>query len=275
MSSALTPVQQQQFEENGTLFPIPVLSEAEVAYYRDQIAEFEAAFEGKIPPTLMGETHFNFPWAYKLATHPRILDVAEGLLGPDLLIHSTTIFHKRAGEGSFASWHQDGYFMELSEPGFITIWVALTSSKPENGCVCVLPATQTLGKLPHSTTAVSDQNLLGSGLQVTHPIEAAASVDIVLNPGELSVHHIYAIHGSNPNHSDQDRIGFVIKIVAPKVKQAFPHCEVVLARGRDEYGYWKHFQQPPTSEFSAALPAHIRFTEELKNARIALGRKNG
>lgn len=275
MTKRLSPEQVDRFAEDGVLFPVPVLNPEEVAHFRGKILEFENAFAGKLPARLTGETHLHFPWAYELATHPNIIDVAEDLLGSDLVIHSTTMFHKPAGSGSFASWHQDGFFMELSEPKFITIWVALTPSTSENGCVRVLPGTHHLSKINHGKTAISATNLLGSGLQVSQEFDLSTARDIVLQPGELSVHHVYAVHGSEPNHSDQDRIGFVIKLVPTHVKQKFPHFEVVAARGEDRHGHWKHLQEPPTGDFDTCLKNHIAFCEDLQKTRGALGRKEG
>lgn len=275
MNKRLTALQVDNFAKEGTLFPVPVLTPDEVQRFRDNILEFEQAFKGSLPARLTGETHLHFPWAYELATHPHILDVAEDLLGPDVLIHSTTMFHKPAGSASFASWHQDGYFMDLSEPSFITIWVALTPSTPENGCVRVIPGTHLLSKIEHGNTAISSTNLLGSGLQVSQPFDLSLARNVVLQPGELSVHHVYAVHGSEPNHSDQDRIGFVVKLVPARVKQKFPHFEVVKARGEDRFGHWKHLAQPPVGEFEECLQRHIAFCEDLQRTRGALGRKEG
>lgn len=275
MTKRLTSEQVSHFETTGTLFPVPVLEPSEVAHYRQQILEFENAFAGKLPQRLTGETHLHFPWAYDLATHPHILDTAEDLLGPNLLIHSTTMFHKPAGSGSFASWHQDGYYMELSEANFITIWVALTPSNRSNGCVRVLPGTHKAKRVAHGKTAISPKNLLGSGLEISESLDLSTAEDVVLGPGELSVHHVYAVHGSEPNNSDEDRIGFVVKLVPPEVSQAFPHFETVLARGEDYTGHWQHLAQPPNGDFQTSLKNHIDFCENLQNTRGALGRKNG
>jgi hypothetical protein len=275
MIKRLTDSQVKRFAVEGILYPVPVLNPQEVAHYRTQILQFENAFAGKLPARLTGETHLHFPWAYELATQPHVLDVAEDLLGPDLLIHSTTMFHKPAGSGSYASWHQDGYFMELSEPNFITIWIALTPSNTSNGCVRVLPGTHLLSKIDHSKSAISSTNLLGSGLQVNQDFDLSTARDVVLSPGELSVHHVYTVHGSEPNHSDQDRIGFVVKLLPARVKQKFPHFEVVKARGEDRFGHWKHLKQPPMGDFEECLKKHIAFCDELQKTRGALGRKEG
>jgi hypothetical protein len=75
----------------------------------------------------------------------------------------------------------------------------------------------------------------------------------VLQPGELSLHHPYAIHGSNPNHTTKKRIGFAIRFVAPEVSQTLPHHAVVLARGRDEYRHFELLGTPPRDDIEEGI----------------------
>src|SRR5205823_14981841 len=84
-------------------------------------------------------THLFFRWAYDLAVHPRVLDVVEDLLGPNLFVHSTRILYKRPHDGSYVSWHQDGVYSNLSSKPAPSIWIALTDSSADNGCVRVIP----------------------------------------------------------------------------------------------------------------------------------------
>ncbi|MCB9232374.1 MAG: phytanoyl-CoA dioxygenase family protein [Bacteroidia bacterium] len=275
MPLILSPQQISHFRDEGTLFPVPVLSPEEVEYFRENILRMEARAALSDEPNLLGEAHLHFPWAYQLATHPRILDVAEDLLGPDVLVHSTTLFHKKPGQGTYASWHQDGYFMDLSEPEFITLWVAFTDSTPENGCVRVLPGTHKLRHIEHGKDNISPQNMLGSGLQVKQEFDLSQARDVVLKPGELSVHHVFTVHGSDPNNSNQSRMGYVIKLLPARVSQSFPHFEVILARGEDRFGHFDLLKSPPEGDFETCFLRHEAFSKDLKARRQNLGRKNG
>ena len=165
--------------------------------------------------------------------------------------------------------------MDLSTPELLTFWVAMTPSHRENGCVRVLPGTHKAGKLPHGATSVSNRNLLGSGLEVVTDYDQKTAVDLVLKPGELSLHHVFVVHGSEPNHSQEDRLGYVVKIIPTRVSQAFPHFPVVLARGEDEFGHWNVLESPPEGDFDSCLKRHIAFSEALQAKRRALGRKTG
>ena len=57
------------------------------------------------------------PWAAKLARDPRILDAVEDLLGPDLLIYTSTFFIKEPRSPTIAAWHQDFDLLRFGAEG--------------------------------------------------------------------------------------------------------------------------------------------------------------
>ena len=195
-------------------------------------------------PERFGQWHLCFRWAYDLATHSPILDAVEDLLGPDLLVHSTSAFAKRPHSPEFVSWHQDGYNWGLDVPRLASAWVALTESTSENGCLRVIPGSHRRARLDH-TTRHHENNLLGTGLQVAAEVDESQAVDVRLEAGEMSFHHVDIVHGSGPNHSDGPRIGFAIRYITPEVAQRRTHHEVVLARGSDRYGHFALRTTPP------------------------------
>ena len=44
-------------------------------------------------------------------------------------------------------------------------------------------------------------------------VNESEAIDVVLKPGEMSLHHTNIVHGSNPNTSDGPRIGFIVRFV--------------------------------------------------------------
>jgi hypothetical protein len=63
---------------------------------------------------------------YEIVTHPRILDVAESLLGPNLLAWNTNWFSKMPGEKSYVGWHQDGTYWNLNPPTVVRLELGVT-----------------------------------------------------------------------------------------------------------------------------------------------------
>ena len=68
------------------------------------------------------------PWAAKLARDPRILDKVEDLIGPDILIFTSTFFIKEAHSPTIAAWHQDSTYYGIEPKDEVTVWVALTEA---------------------------------------------------------------------------------------------------------------------------------------------------
>lgn len=254
---ALTDAQVDTFARDGLLANVPILSAQACRKYR---ADVEALY------THMGEwatadgtsqAHLHFRWAYDLATTPAILDVVEDLLGPDLLVHSTTIFRKPAHDPHFVSWHQDGHLLALSEPRFVSAWIALTESTASNGCLRVLPASHH-ESAPHATRR-HPHNLLSTGMTVEVGVDERRAHDVEMAEGCASFHHVNLLHSSRPNRSADKRIGFAVRFMAPSVRQARWHFPVVLARGRDTSGHYEQLAAPPPDDFALSIEAQRAF----------------
>lgn len=263
MSNALRLEQAQRYERDGFLFPLRALAAPEVSAARDALAEFESYPGYGRAYERFRQLHLFFRWAYELAVHPAVLDAVESVLGQNILVHSSTVFYKRGGDRSYVSWHQDGYYWDINLPRVASAWIALSESDPANGCMRVIPGSHTRGCLPHAQTAVAGNNMLISGLEVAAAagVDDERAVDVALEPGQMSLHHVYAVHGSRPNLSDRERVGYAVRYIAPEVQQTLPHHPVILARGRDDYGHFQLLDEPPggssTPEESHAAHAEL------------------
>ena len=269
----MTDIDVKRYEETGLLFPIRVLEPAEVERFRNAAEETDRALQeatrpaapGERPVKMEGECHLNFAWAHSLCTHPVILDAVEKILGPDILVHSSTLFFKRPGK-SFVSWHQDSNYWELSQPRLVSAWVALSDSTVENGCLRVQPGTH-LTLLEHMQVHHED-NMLGTGNTVKSGHDESRAVDVVLRAGEMSLHHAHLLHGSNANRSAGPRIGYAIRYLAADVTQGRGHHEVVLARGRQRHSHYKVQKEAPTGSMADGLARHVEFSHWLHHADL-------
>jgi non-haem Fe2+, alpha-ketoglutarate-dependent halogenase len=104
------------------------------------------------------------------------------------------------------------------------------------------------------------------------PVEECDATDVVLRPGEMSLHDVNIVHGSNANHSAMSRTGFAIRYVAPDVTQASAHHPVTLARGSYSRGGFELYTTTPSEDFSIAVAAHRSFSEDLLAKRRNAGR---
>ncbi len=255
MSKLLTVAQIEQYHRDGIVFPVPVLSPGETAHFRAAFEEVAARLGGRPVAQALGHTQSYFRWAYDLATHPRILDAVEDVLGPNLLVWTVSIFPKYPRDPGYISWHQDGTYWGLDSTRVVTAWVALTDSTRDNGCMRVVPGSHRQPILPHRDTYAAD-NRLSRGQEIEVEVAEQDAVDVVLRAGEMSLHHVNIIHGSNSNPSDGSRIGFAPRFMTPETRQIDGEpLTAVLARGRDSHGHFQLLPGPPALGFDEALAA--------------------
>ena len=215
-----------------------------------------------------------FRWAYDLGTHPRVLDAVEDILGPDILLWTVSIFPKYPRDPGYISWHQDGTYWGLDSVRVTTAWIALTDSTVDNGCMRVVPGSHRRPILPHRDTYAAD-NRLSRGQEIEVEVDERDAVDVVLRAGQMSLHHVNIIHGSNPNPSDGSRIGFAPRFTTPETRQIDGEpLTAVLARGRDRFGHFRLQPGAPTLGFEEALAAQQaaagQFLSEIRKTQGAL-----
>ena len=135
---ALTQQQADFFRENGFLFPLPGLTPAEIAECRAGLDRLETELGRAVADADVkwrSQAHAHAPWFDKLIRHPKILDAIEDVIGPDILVWTSTFFIKEAGSQTYAAWHQDGGYFGLEPKISVCAWVALTDASREAGCM--------------------------------------------------------------------------------------------------------------------------------------------
>lgn len=258
----LTPAQVEAYHRDGYQFPFRAISAAQARTYRDKLEAFERSLGKPLSGSLRNKPHLLFTWCDELIRHPTILDAVEDVLGPNLLVWSSSFFTKEARDPGFVSWHQDSTYWGLSHPDIVTAWVAFSVSDTHNGCMRVITGTHTKDQLPHRDTFAA-HNMLTRGQEVEVEVNLADAVDIVLQPGEFSLHHVRLVHGSDPNPSDDRRIGFAIRYVPTYVKQtAGPRDTAMLVRGVDTFNHFETEPRPAADMHPDAVAFHQRVVAE-------------
>jgi non-heme Fe2+,alpha-ketoglutarate-dependent halogenase len=220
------PLDVDRYERDGYVFPIPILDSAEANHLRRHVLSLQQAVNS--PVERFPGPHIFFPWAFQAATQPRLLDQVERILGPDILLWGTLILSKNPDSRSFVPWHQDNaYTAFLNGSRSLTAWIALTPATPQSGCMRVIPGSHRQ-QLPFTSTQ-RPGDMLSRGLEITAEVNEAAAVDLILRPGEASLHDNSLVHGSNPNHSALPRTGFIARYATPAMSQ--PEYPVHCARG--------------------------------------------
>ncbi len=261
----------QRFERDGFVCPIRVLSDAEVqrylGLYNAYIERNRARLDAMTPNQtfqVYSETHFAMRWVYDIARHPKILDTVEKLIGPNILAWNTNWFSKMPGDKAFVGWHQDGTYWKLSPVKVATAWVALNPSTEINGGLLVAPGTHKTPMMPQRET-YAPNNALSRGQEIAVHVNESDAKCLALGPGEMSLHHIWIVHGSKANTSSVPRIGIAIRYISTEVKQDSPGRPLaLLVRGKDEHGHFEILPAP--TEDVPAEGVHQKIVERIRTS---------
>jgi non-heme Fe2+,alpha-ketoglutarate-dependent halogenase len=256
---SLSEAAMRQYREQGYCAPVAALSSAEAANLRALLETFEAG-AGVLSGKLRHKPHLLFTWLNDLIRHQRILDAVEDIIGPDILCWGTSFFIKEKRDSSFVSWHQDSTYWGLEPPDVVTAWVAFTDSTAANGAMRVIPASHQLDQAPHRDT-FAPGNLLSRGQEIMVDVNERQAAMLELAAGEMSLHHVRLIHGSDPNPSDDRRIGFAIRYIPTYVRQvAGSHDCATLVRGVDTHHHFEQEQRPQADMSPEAQAYHAAIT---------------
>jgi ectoine hydroxylase-related dioxygenase (phytanoyl-CoA dioxygenase family) len=255
VSKLLSRAAVDAYRRDGYYFPVRAISANEATDYRRRLEAHERRTGAPLQGNWRHKTHLLFTWADELAHNATILDAVEDVIGPNILCWTTNFFIKEANSPGFVSWHQDATYWGLEPDDVVTAWVAFTKSDLESGCMKVIPGTHTQSQIPHVDTFHQD-NLLSRGQEIAVEVDESKAVDVLLQPGEISLHHIKLVHGSMPNRSSDRRIGYALRYIPTHVRQTKVRDSAMLVRGVDTYRHFDAEPRPRRDLDEAALAAH-------------------
>jgi hypothetical protein len=222
----LSETQIETYHERGYVIPAFRLSQAVVDDLRAdhaRLVERNPAFRNYCPNLLAYDLRF-----LEIARMREILEMVGQVLGPDFALWNSSLFAKPAGDGQRTPWHQDGQYWPIRPLATCTVWIALDDSTPENGCLRVIPGSHRERRLCGHHTVDADDVTLNQEL-LPSEYDAAQAADIVLEPGQMSLHDIYLLHGSEANRSPRPRRGMTLRYMPTS-----SHFDRALARHQSE-----------------------------------------
>ena len=216
-----------------------------------------------------------FRWAADLVRHPAILDCVEALIGPNIMVFHTTVWFKEPRSAKSVPWHQDATYFGLEPFKHVTAWVALTPSTEEMGCVVMLPGSHRQGQLAH--TDKPDPNLMVSrGQTLEIDVDDSEEVSLTMAPGDVSFHHTFVVHRSDPNTSDDPRIGVGISYIPTHVRHiGETRLSASLVRGIDQYGHFDPEPAPDGDATATAIAVHRDALQRYRRASEAIPEMTG
>lgn len=129
--------------------------------------------------------------------HPKFLDVAEAILGPDIILHHSKLFQKPGERGAPFPIHQDWTYFPSIRDTMIAGVIHVSDATDEMGCLRVYPGSHNLGRVEGSNGQIA------SDVLEKYPVESA--VPIEAQKGDVVFFHYFTLHGSLPNSSQHVR----------------------------------------------------------------------
>ena len=244
----MTNLSEQQinfYNKNGYIAPINVLSKQEANEVRQEIQIIEEKWPNALQGIGRNYLHLISPVLNKVCLNNKILDAVESIIGKNILICGTTLFIKNPHEKGFVSFHQDAKYIGLEPHNWVTAWIAVTDANEKNGCMRMWSGSHKKNLINHEQK-FDENNLLTRGQTIENvPLEETDPV--VLEEGQMSLHHPTVVHGSGLNKSNDRRIGFVVQsYIGSNVDQVLGKIYVQKARGEDVYKFHQYSNIPQT-----------------------------
>lgn len=159
--------------------------------------------EKQVKLTAMHDLHLYSDAWMRAVTHPKLGKCLSQLLDSSVELHHTTMHIKPPQTGHPFPMHQDSPFYEHTDGRFLDTLVHLDDTFHENGEIRFLAGSHKLGKLPHilenpdGSKCSPHLNTDDYKLEDTAPVPAKR--------GDVVVFHIYCIHGSYINQTQEPR----------------------------------------------------------------------
>ena len=264
---ALTQQQVESFRHDGFLFPVPALTADEIATCLAGLDRLETALGSPVAEADVkwrSHAYAHSPWFDTLIRHPRILDAIEDVIGPNILVWTSTFFIKEPHSPTFAAWHQDGTYFGLEPKEQVCAWVALTDASAEAGCMEQLSSRGAPRQYHHAALGLAN-SINRAGQTIMEPFDQSNPAAMALRAGEFSLHHELAVHRSAPNNASHRRVGIGLNYVPTHVRVDGPvRCCAMLVRGEDTYGHFDLIDPPTAERDPAALAAHQRVSDRYR-----------
>ena len=152
---------------------------------------------------------------FDYSADPDILDMVGQLIGEDIILWGTNLFHKPPGKntdrgGRRIPFHRDGRYWPIEPLKTLTVWLAIEDTTAENGCLQIIPNSHRGGQVGEHFTSTDPDDAIPETLRESE-FDAGSAVRIELEAGQMVLFDVFTIHGSDANASVQRRLGYAMR----------------------------------------------------------------
>ena len=204
------------YNKLGYLSPVKAFTNTEVQHTLSKLEFFKNKLGKNIFDKYQIKGHLIFTFLWDIVHDKRIISIVESIIGDNILCWGSSLFIKDASSYNHVPWHQDGTCWGLNGDKGLTVWLALTPSNQSNGCLRIVPSSHT--EREEHVIRNDSTSMLPLNEQIISKIDETNIEYCELNPGEMSLHHMYSKHSSCRNQSiNQKRVGFAIRYISGKM----------------------------------------------------------
>ena len=149
--------------------------------------------------------HRQEPVFHALCSDERLLDLAEGILGPDLDCFLSQFIFKLPGALG-QPWHQDAFYFPFDRGPQVGAWLAVTEARLDKGPLWVLPRSHR--EPVHRVVPDSREHANFAYVEIVDH-DMSAAIPVLMKPGDLLLFHSHLMHMSTDNESDTKRAAMV------------------------------------------------------------------
>jgi len=131
----------------------------------------------------------------------------EQMHASDIALFSSHYFIKKPKTGKEVLWHQDGSYWPLKPMNVVTLWIAVDPVDETNGCLRLLSGSHNDGlkELVDAHSKKDGTDVLGSATHTEDQIDQSRVVNVVMEPGDIEIHHAAIVHASRANTHETRR----------------------------------------------------------------------
>ena len=170
--------------------------------------------------------------------HPRVLDVLEQLIGPDVSGLQSMMFFKPPGQYGQA-YHQDSYYIKVKPDTVCGTWIAIDGCDEDNGCMYFVPGSH-MEPIYQDVHKPDNKDDFKENLTEIDNVDESREVPAIANAGDVVFFHGRIIHRSKQNRTkDRYRRAFVCHYANARSYTQWHggNAEHVLARGETHLPY--------------------------------------
>tara|TARA_B100000965_G_scaffold251843_1_gene211875 strand:- start:407 stop:1162 length:756 start_codon:yes stop_codon:yes gene_type:complete len=206
----LTSEEIKKYKEDGYLIPnfqMPEKDLLEIEELHSLLVEKFPKFRNYCPAVLLHDERF-----LKYCFNKKILNIIEQLIGKNFALWNSSFFAKPALNGHATPWHQDGQYWPIRPLATCSVWLAIDDATSENGCLKFIKGSHKEKKLKKHKINKSKKLTLNQELLKSEYLEKN-SVDLILKRGQISLHDVYMVHGSEENKSTNSRRAMTMRFM--------------------------------------------------------------